>query len=106
MKQVDIEIIRELCSQGSIRWTNHALVRIIQRNISQNDIKKALAEGEIIEQYEDDYPYPSCIVMGPKRGTTQLHVLCGIGDEKLWVITAYRPDREIWDESLKQRRDR
>lgn len=105
MKQVNIETIKELYSKGSIQWTNHALIRIIQRNISQKDIKKVLADGEIIEQYDNDYPYPSCIVMGPKSGDAKLHVLCGIGDEKLWIITAYKPDREIWDGSLKQRRD-
>jgi hypothetical protein len=106
MKRIDIETIKELSASGRIQWTSHALVRIFQRNIPQKDIKKALADGEIIEQYEEDYPYPSCIVLGPKRGANNLHVVCGIGDEKLWIITAYKPDREIWDESLKQRRDR
>ena len=106
MKQIDIVAVKELSSGGKIQWTNHALVRIFQRKISQKDIKKAIADGEIIEQYKDDYPHPSCIVLGPKSGANSLHVVCGVGDGKLWIITAYKPDREIWDESLKQRRDR
>ncbi|WP_363317118.1 DUF4258 domain-containing protein [Megasphaera sp.] len=33
-----------------------------------------------------------------------LHVVCGIGDDKLWIITAYRPDETMWDSSFTRRK--
>ncbi|MFG6337693.1 MAG: DUF4258 domain-containing protein [Lachnospiraceae bacterium] len=32
--------------------------------MSINDIIFCIHEGEIIEQYPDDYPYPSCLILG------------------------------------------
>ncbi len=61
---IKIDDVRRLCNNNDIQWTNHALVRILQRSITQADVKEALMSGEIIEQYADDYPYPSCLVLG------------------------------------------
>jgi len=36
---------------SSLRWTSHILERLFQRNIRINDVKEALLNGEIIEQY-------------------------------------------------------
>ncbi len=102
---ITINDVRRLCSNNDIRWTNHALVRILQRRITQTGVKEALISGEIIEQYNDDYPYPSCLVLGHQSQSNQLHVVCGIGEDKLWIITAYRPESDIWDAALKHRRD-
>ncbi|MCL2810105.1 MAG: DUF4258 domain-containing protein [Treponema sp.] len=41
-----------------LRWTNHILVRLLQRNIRIDDVKAALMNCEIIEQYPNDYPFP------------------------------------------------
>ena len=32
------------------------------------------------------------------------HVVCGISDEELWLITAYRPSVEKWESDLKTRK--
>ena len=49
MKKLKIETIKEFVRTGKIRWTNHCVVRLFQRNISQEDIENALLNGEIIE---------------------------------------------------------
>ena len=105
MKKLKIETIKEFIRTGKIRWTNHCVVRLFQRNISQEDIENALLNGEIIEEYENDYPYPSCLVYGIDLNNKVLHVICGTSETELWVITAYYPDNIKWKDDLKTRKE-
>ena len=59
MEKLNINAIQQMVKDGKIRWTNHVILRLFQRNITQKDIENALLNGEIIEYYENDYPYPS-----------------------------------------------
>jgi hypothetical protein len=54
-----IEDIALLCKTKSVRWTSHILERIFRRDIRTDDVINALIDGEIIEQYPSDYPFPS-----------------------------------------------
>ena len=62
MEKLNIDKIKRLVEEEKMRWTNHALIRLFQRNISREDIKNAIMNGKIIEEYENDYPYISCLV--------------------------------------------
>ena len=105
MKKLKVDTIKEFVRTGKIRWTNHCIVRLFQRNISQEDIENALLNGEIIEEYENDYPYPSCLVYGVNLNNKVLHVVCGANETELWVITAYYPDNTKWQDDLKTRKE-
>ena len=59
-----IEQIRELCSSSKIEVTQHMLERMAQRHISFSHVKEAVMNGEIIEEYPNDFPYPSCLLLG------------------------------------------
>ena len=104
-KIINIETIREYILNKKVYWTNHCLNRINQRNISVNDIKNAINNGNIIEYYYKDYPYPSCLIMGRKKDNRIIHIVCGISEEYIYIITAYHPDTEKWETNLKYRRD-
>jgi len=77
----------------------------MQRKISTDDIIRVLTDGEIIEQYPDDYPYPSCLVNGQTLDKQPLHVVCGFGNNELWIITAYHPDAVEWSPDFKARKE-
>ena len=93
-------MLKKLCQENAISWTNHVMQRLIQRGITVSEIIEAIMTGEVIEDYPDDYPYPSCLVLGGNK----LHVVCGIGNGRLWIITAYRPTLDKWESDLKTRR--
>ena len=59
---LDISYLRSLCNDKSIAITKHAKNRLAERHISVKDIKNAIQSGEIIVQYEEDKPFPSCLV--------------------------------------------
>ena len=95
-----LDEIKSLCRQGKIQWTNHVQQRISQRDITRQNVKDAILTGAVIEEYPTDYPFPSCLILGSNR----LHVVCGIGDGILWIITAYRPSNDKWEPDLKTRK--
>lgn len=59
---MNIEKLRKSVMNGDIVWNKHALERMMKRGISRQDVKKTISEGEIIEEYPDDYPLPSCLM--------------------------------------------
>ena len=81
----------------------HAAKRIEQRGILLKDIIDCIMTGEIIEQYPDDYPYPSCLVLGNKN--KPLHTVVGTNGSQLWIVTAYYPSPEKWMDDLKTRKE-
>ena len=98
-------MIKGLCINGALRWTNHIFVRLLQRDISMDNVESSILTGEIIEQYPEDYPYPSCLILGLTVEKLYLHVVCGIGDGELWLITAYYPDPDEWTDDFKVRKE-
>ena len=104
MNSCDLERIKNLCENEKLRWTMHIMIRLLQRGISLDDVICAVKNGEIIENYPDDYPYPSCLLLGHGEDRQALHVVCGASETEVWLITAYRPSLEFWDEDLKTRK--
>ena len=83
--------------------TQHFLDRIGKRSIELSDVKYAIAGGEIIEDYPDDYPHPSVLILGFSDGMP-LHVVIGVGGGFVWLITAYVPDSNKWETDNKTRK--
>ncbi|MBO5124759.1 MAG: DUF4258 domain-containing protein [Spirochaetaceae bacterium] len=79
-------------------------MRLLERSIKQSDVENAINTGTVIEQYPDDYPHPSCLVLGFTIQRQLLHVVCGIAQEHIYMITAYYPSTEKWAENATQRR--
>ena len=48
----------------------HATKRMFQRAIHEDDVARVLKEGSIIEQYDEDFPFPSVLINGLSAGNT------------------------------------
>ncbi len=98
--------IKQLCVARQIQMTEHALKRAIERSINfERDLVPTLLSGKIIEEYPDDYPYKSYLILGTTINQKYMHVVCAIGDNILWIITAYFPDKKEWEDDLKTRKE-
>lgn len=42
----------------------HAVRRMAERRVTVDEVRAALVQGETIEDYPDDTPYPSRLVLG------------------------------------------
>jgi len=58
------EQISLLAEKGRIAFKKHGLLRMHKRSFKADEVKKALIEGEVIEDYPDDSPLPSCLILG------------------------------------------
>jgi len=101
---VDYAKMKALCKRGAVRYTNHLMIRILQRGIDIIDVESAISNGKIIREYPEDYPYPSCLILGKDRRNRPLHAVCGVSEEALWLITAYHPDPDEWESDWATRR--
>jgi len=75
----------------------HALQRMFERRITEEDVRYVLETGETVEDYPDDRPYPSRLILG-WRGERPLHVV--VADD----VTVYEPDTNLWEEGFRRRR--
>ncbi len=73
------------------------------RMITTEEIKKAILNGKIIEEYPEDARGESCLVLHAQKNHT-LHVVCSPKDEYLAIITAYIPAPDQWSVDFKTRR--
>lgn len=102
---LNIEKLKEIVqNDDKVLVTGHAASRLRARGIRYDDIISAVKSGEIIEYYPDDYPFPSCLVLGVSVENRKLHIVCGSDNEYVWIITAYYPSEDKWLEDYKTRR--
>lgn len=45
----------------------HAIQRMLERHITESDVRHVLFAGERIEDYPQDTPYPSYLILGYAR---------------------------------------
>jgi hypothetical protein len=66
----------------------HAIQRMVQRAISEIEARHVIATGEIVEDYPNDTPYPSRLVLG-WSGRRPIHVVVAdnVDDQENIVIT-------------------
>ena len=101
---ISIDTLRKYYSEDAVFVTEHASMRFRQKGIKAKDIRHAVSNGEIIEQYPEDYPFPSCLILGINQKNEVMHVVCGCNEEEVWIITAYYPDNKEWENDLKTRK--
>ena len=107
MGDADIEGLRSLLSAGQVVWTEHLAIRLRERGIKRDDVIACVKNGDIIEQYPDDMPFPSCLISGHSVSEKPLHVVCAQNqDVNCCVITAYYPNPDKWEADNKTRKVR
>ena len=102
--ELTIENLRTLAQGGQIFLTSHSQARLYERGIVLADIRQAIQSGKIIEYRPDDYRCPSCLVLGVNLAGRWLHVVCGIHEDALWILTAYWPDLDHWNATYTERK--
>jgi hypothetical protein len=102
---IDIENLKKHYSNDMVIISAHAAERFRQRKIKARDIRCAVLNGEIIEQYPDDFPYPSCLILGKTSDDKYIHVVMSDEGSAGRIITAYYPDIYRWSSDFKLRKD-
>ena len=92
-----IEEIRAKVQAGQFEFSKHAVDQSILRRISVQELREAIASGEVIEDYPEDKYGPSCLVLGFTQAGRPLHIQCSYPSRPLVkIITLYEPDPDKW----------
>lgn len=106
LEQKKIEVlVKQAATRGKIEWSAHALRRMMEREISRTFVLHVINYGEIIELYSDDKPFPSMLFWGLWKNEP-LHVVAAYDPslQKIFVVTAYRPDKKHFEADFKKRK--
>ena len=93
-----IEDIIDAIRHNRIRITDHADEEALADHLSFDAVFFSVVQGEIIEDYPDDRPYPSCLIYGDNFSGDPVHSVWVYNGDNQWavLITVYRPDPERW----------
>ena len=72
--------------------------------ITTLEVQQVLEEGEIIEYYSKDVRGPCCLILGFRKNKQTVHVVCSPKNDYLTKITAYIPDKQLWANNFKERK--
>ena len=103
----DVQIlIRELADAKQVSFKQHCVERMIERNITTEELVYALKNAKIINVYPEDSPLTSYLVLGFNKLEKPLHIVLAVSVDRnrLWIITVYRPDNQKWSNDFKERK--
>ena len=91
----------------NVEFRLHAVERMFERGISTEDVRQVIQSGQVIEDYLNDKPFPSCLVFGKAEGKP-LHVVIATDKEasRAIVITVYEPDPSQWEPGFERRKQK
>lgn len=89
---------------AKLTYRVHAVERMFDRGISEDNVRNVLLDGEEIAAYRNA-PYPGRLVLG-WCGTRAIHVVVDDNrrDDEQIVITAYEPQPDLWEFGFKRRK--
>jgi len=99
-----IDEIRTKLAGGQFEFSKHAVDQTLLRDIRVQDVRDAIANGQVIEDYPDDKYGPSCLVLGFTKALRPLHIQCSYPSRpKVKIVTLYEPDPDLWIDSKTRR---
>jgi hypothetical protein len=95
---MNLEDVIDAIRHNRIRIADHADEEAQADGLSFDEIFISTFQGEVIEEYPDDKPYPSCLVYGQTFKGEPVHSVWAYNDQNGWavLITVYRPDPQRW----------
>lgn len=92
-----IDEIRKKVAADEFELSKHAVDQSIIRRVRMSEMREAISNGEVIEDYPEDKYGPSCLIYGKTAGGRAIHVQCSYPSRQVVkVITVYEPDPERW----------
>lgn len=104
-----IQKIRECFEANAVFYTKHAKFEMENEEfvrIYEYEVFEAIHNGEVIEEYLNDKPYPSVLILGRTMANRPLHILCAYNEEENLsiIITLYHPNPDLWIEYKRRKR--
>ena len=103
---LNIEEIQYKIANNQFELSKHAVDQSISRQIRLQEIREAIANGQIIEDYPNDKYAPSCLICGLTKIGKTIHIQSSYPSRPLIkIITVYEPDPQKWNSDFTIRRN-
>jgi hypothetical protein len=101
----DIANLVRIAARAKLLFLPHAVRQMSRpdRMISVDEVRRAVVDGEVLEDYPEDARGHSCLMRGDGDGRP-IHVVCAPKEAYLAIITAYVPNSDQWDADGRTRR--
>ena len=89
---------------AKIFFRTQAIQGMFQRGVNEHDVRAIITTGETIEEYPDDIPYPSRLILG-WIGKRPIHIVAtyNAAEHEIIIVTVYKPHEEKWSTDFKRR---
>ncbi len=86
-------------------YQRHAVERMAQRGVREEDVMQVLLTGENIQVYADDTPFPSELILGWRK-SRPLHIVVATATvhQRKIVITVYKPHPDQWEADFRRKK--
>ena len=96
-----LQEIQTCFQENRLLYTQHARHEMVTEEfgqIAEEEVFQAVQNGEVIESYEDDTPYPSVLIFGKTTAGRPIHTVIAYSedDDLAIVVTVYEPDPAKW----------
>lgn len=95
-----------LAAKKLVKFLPHAMERmkLPDRALRVEDVINAIEHGQIIEDYPGDDRGESSLMLGPDCLAEPIHVVCAVREDYLAILTAYRPEEDVWTKDFRKRK--
>ena len=92
-------------SDKRIVFTYHVARQTRVRGITRSEVIAVVNTGDVIEEYPDDVPFPSQLLLSWVE-SRPIHVVLAYNEREdiYFVVTAYIPDTDRWDPGFRRRK--
>jgi hypothetical protein len=103
---LQIENLLDAIRDNRIRIIDHADEETHSDQLTFEEVITSVVNGEIIEDYPTDKPFPSCLIYGQNYKREPIHSVWAYNPENKWavLITVYRPDPDRWIDWKRRRK--
>jgi uncharacterized protein DUF4258 len=92
-------------SKYQVIYQRHAVERMAQRGVSEEDVMHVLLTGETIQVYPDDTPFPSELILGwRKRRPLHIVVATDTTRRRKIIVTVYEPHPDQWEADFRRKK--
>ena len=96
-----LQAIQVCFQENRLLYTRHARYEMVMEEfgqITEEEVFQAVQNGEVIESYESDTPYPSVLIFGRTTLERPIHAVIAYSEEDdlAIVVTVYEPDPARW----------
>lgn len=100
-----LEFIKSCIKRRRIHWTYHVNMRLKERFIPREAILSSVDTYKIIEEYPKDKYLPSYLIYAEYENLViHIQIATDLDNDKVTIVTTYKPTHDKWEEDLKTRR--